>query len=421
MPMSKRAFHLPRPLRVAAYWYVIVLWSVLALTLLLAHWLAGYMPGRVALRIAALDFDIYWYGVWIVGGIALGAFVVAELARARATAVFQQHVPLAVRQIPLTALDLPDEIRAILSKYKLHTLGDVLWQWGLEPRGLGLNAAGQAKLAQAIQPHLPPEAPWQQDPPWRVWNPDHVWNGLIVVLILAVIGARLYHILTPSPSLAAVGIASPLDYLRHPAKMLDFRSGGLGIYGGLAGGALGLWWYAWRRRIPMLAWADLAVIGLALGQVFGRWGNFFNQELYGRPTNLPWAITIDPLYRLPGYAEFSHFHPAFLYESLWSLLTFVVLYALWQRWRARLLPGDLMALYLIFYAVGRILLEMVRLDSRPVMLGSLTLNIAVATLISLLLAVAMLLWLGARHLGARHLGARHLRADGQDTGESEPV
>ena len=411
MPMSKHAFHLPRLRRVAAYWYVIVLWGALALALLLLHWLTGYMPDRVALRIAALDFDIYWYGVWIVGGIALGAFVVAELARVRATAVFQQHVPLAVRQIPLTALELPDEIRTILRKYKLHTLGDVLWQWGVEPRGLGLNAAGQAKLAQAIQPHLPAEAPWQQDPPWRVWNPDHVWNGLIVVLILAVIGARLYHILTPSPSLAAVGIASPLDYLRHPAKMFDFRSGGLGIYGGLAGGALGLWWYAWRRRIPMLAWADLAVIGLALGQVFGRWGNFFNQELYGRPTNLPWAITIDPLYRLPGYAEFSRFHPAFLYESLWSLLTFAVLYMLWQHWRARLLPGDLMALYLIFYAVGRILLEMVRLDSRPVMLGSLTLNIAVATLISLLLAVAMLLW----------LGARHLRADGQDTCASEPV
>lgn len=399
--MSKRIFHLPQSLRVAAYWYVIVIWGALALALLLAHWLTEYMPGRVALRIAALDFNVYWYGVWIVGGIALGAFVVAELVRVRATAVFQQQVPLIVRQIPLTALDLPDEIRAILGKSKLHTLGDVLWQWGLEPRGLGLNAAGQEKLAQAVQPHLPAEASWRQDPPWRIWNPDHVWNGLIVVLILAVIGARLYHILTPSPSLAAVGIASPLDYLRHPAKMLDFRSGGLGIYGGLAGGALGLWWYAWRRRIPMLAWADLAVIGLALGQVYGRWGNFFNQELYGRPTNLPWAITIDPLYRLPAYAEFSRFHPAFLYESLWSLLTFAVLYALYRRWQPRLRSGDLMALYLIFYAIGRILLETIRLDSRAVTLGSIELNMAVATLVSLLLAVAMLLWLVVRRLRLR--------------------
>lgn len=381
----------------APYWVPILFFLLVAVALLSVHWATGTTPGRVALHIAALNFDIYWYGIWIVGGIALGAYVVSELARERATAVFHQHVPATIRQIPLTELDLPDEIQAILARQKLQTLGDVLFRQGLDPRTLGLNAAGQEKLLAALPPHLPEDAPWLSGAPWRIWDPDNVWNGLIVVLVLAVIGARLYHILTPSPSMAAVGINSPLDYLRNPAKMLDFRSGGLGIYGGIAGGALGLWWYTHRQRIPMLVWADLGVIGLALGQVFGRWGNFFNQELYGRPTTVPWAITIDPMYRLPDYAEFSQFHPAFLYESLWSLLTFWVLYTLFKRFRHRLLTGDLMAAYLVFYAVGRTLLETVRLDSRTVTLGSLELNMAVATLVSLLLAVAMLLWVMVRH------------------------
>jgi prolipoprotein diacylglyceryl transferase len=156
---------------------------------------------------------------------------------------------------------------------------------------------------------------------------------------------------------------------------------------------LGVWWYARRQGIPALAWADMAVIGLALGQAIGRWGNFFNQELYGRPTAVPWAITIEPRYRLPAYSEFATFHPAFLYESLWSLLTFALLLFLFRRRRQRLLDGDLMALYLIAYAIGRTLLEQVRLDSRAVALGPLSIQMAVATLVSLLAAAAMAAWL----------------------------
>ena len=106
-------------------------------------------------------------------------------------------------------------------------------------------------------------------------------------LILGVIGARLYHVLTPSPSMAAFGIESPIDYFRNPSQLINLRNGGLGIYGGMAGGALGLFWYTRRQKLSMIAWADLAVVGMALGQVFGRWGNYFNQELYGRPSNLP--------------------------------------------------------------------------------------------------------------------------------------
>ena len=142
----------------------------------------------------------------------------------------------------------------------------------------------------------------------------------------------------------------------------------------------------------MMAWADLAVIGLALGQVFGRWGNFFNQELYGRPTDLPWAVNIDPAYRLPEYSDSSRFHPAFLYESLWSLLTFFVLYTLARRYSNRLLTGELTALYLIFYAVGRSLLELVRLDSRTVTIGTFESSLAIATLVSIIIALLAALW-----------------------------
>jgi phosphatidylglycerol:prolipoprotein diacylglycerol transferase len=253
------------------------------------------------------------------------------------------------------------------------------------------------KVAETLTavPNMQPA--WVENAPWRRWNPEHVWNGIGWCLIPALIGARLYHVLTPSPSMAAYGIYSPWDYFRNPAELINFRNGGLGIYGGIVGGLIGLMIYARRARIPLLDWADLAGVGVALGQVFGRWGNFFNQELYGRPTTLPWAVTIEPIYRLPGFEDYSTFHPAFLYESLWNLLAFVVLITVAKRYANRLLPGDLMGLYLIFYGIGRTLLETVRLDSRPVHLGGLELNIAIATLFSLVIAAVMSGWMVWRH------------------------
>jgi phosphatidylglycerol:prolipoprotein diacylglycerol transferase len=154
-----------------------------------------------------------------------------------------------------------------------------------------------------------------------------------------------------------------------------------------------------------LAWADLAVVGLALGQVFGRWGNFFNQELYGRPTDLPWAVTIDPLYRLADYSDVGRFHPAFLYESLWSLLTFFVLYTLVKRYADRFLTGEIMALYLIFYAAGRTLLELVRLDSRTVSLGAFQTSLAIATLVSIVIALLAAIWVFYRRRKLKRRGA----------------
>jgi phosphatidylglycerol:prolipoprotein diacylglycerol transferase len=374
------------------YWPLIALFLILAAALYIYHLATGQTPDRAAFSIPIVELDVYWYGVWIVSGVALGGFVVSRLALRRARACFAAVVPAAVQQVPVASLALPEEIHRILHDNGIETVGELLFTAGLDRRNAGLSEAGAAEVASALRQIPDYESDWLEEAPWRIWNPEHVWNGLLVALILGVIGARLYHVLTPSPSMAAVGIESPLDYFRNPYLIFDLRRGGLGIYGGLAGGALGVWWYARRQGIPALAWADMAVIGLALGQAIGRWGNFFNQELYGRPTAVPWAITIEPRYRLPAYSEFATFHPAFLYESLWSLLTFALLLFLFRRRRQRLLDGDLMALYLIAYAIGRTLLEQVRLDSRAVTLGPLSIQMAVATLVSLL-AAAMAAWL----------------------------
>lgn len=383
-------------LGIEPYWYFILGGLLLVTILFINHLRTGNTPAATAVVIPVLNLPIFWYGICIVGGIALGAYVVSRLANERAKALFNEVVPPGVQGQGTAVLGLSAELSLKLQQHHITTLGELLFRWGLDPRNLGLKPAEIDTLGQALEETPGVENGWVLNAPWRIWNPDHVWNGLIVCLLFAVIGARLYHVLTPSPSMAAFGIVTPWDYFQNPAQLINIRAGGLGIYGGLAGGALGLFIYARRQRIPALAWADLAVVGVALGQVFGRWGNFFNQELYGRPTTLPWAITITEAHRLPGYEEFSQFHPAFLYESLWNLLAFLVLYTLAKRYTARLLTGELTALYLIFYAVGRILLETVRLDSRTLNLLGLDLNMAVATFVSLLVALVMAAWVLAR-------------------------
>ncbi len=371
--------------RIAPYWVAIILFVLFAAALFLYQLISGTTPSSVAIHIEALDFDIYWYGIWIVSGIALGCWVVSALAAERAEAIFNQTVPPDIQQQPLSYLGLPEEIEEKVAKKGIEDTGEFLFLWGYDPRNIGPKKKEIPAVSELLQaaPHV--DSLWLDDAPWRIWNPEHVWNGIIWALLFGIIGARLYHVLTPSPSMALRGIETAWDYFRSPYQLINIRSGGLGIYGGIAGGALGLFLYTRRARIPTLGWADLSVVGLALGQAIGRWGNFFNQELYGRPTNLPWAIRIDR--PLPAYAEFERFHPAFLYESIWSFSTFLLLYYLTRRYAKDLLPGELTALYLILYAIGRSLLEMVRLDSRTVTIAGLDSGMAVATLVSIVVAI----------------------------------
>jgi len=112
--------------------------------------------------------------------------------------------------------------------------------------------------------------------------------------------------------------------------------------------------------------ADTAAPGVALAQAIGRWGNFFNQEVYGRPTDLPWKIYIDPLHRVPGYENYEYYHPLFFYEFLWNLLNMAVLLFISRRFKNWVKPGDIFYLYFSIYAIGRFGLEFLRLDSAQV-------------------------------------------------------
>jgi phosphatidylglycerol:prolipoprotein diacylglycerol transferase len=199
----------------------------------------------------------------------------------------------------------------------------------------------------------------------RDQDPELVWDGLVWVLIGGIIGARLWHIFTPTPADIAMGLTTGY-YLTHPLDAINIRSGGLGIPGGVIGGMLALFWFCRRRKVSFAMWVDIAAPGLALGQTIGRWGNFINQELYGPPTDLPWGIFIEPQYRLPGFQEFERFHPLFLYESLWNLMNMGVLLWLGRKFRDQLKAGDLLLVYMIIYPVGRFLLEFIRLNSAEI-------------------------------------------------------
>jgi len=190
-------------------------------------------------------------------------------------------------------------------------------------------------------------------------NPEYVWDGLLWVLVGGIIGARLWHIFTPPPSMVEQGITTGF-YLTHPLELINIRKGGLGIPGAVIGGVIALFFFARRKKLNFLIWTDIAAPALALGQAIGRWGNYFNQELYGQPTSLPWGIQIS---HETGYPAGTRFHPLFLYESIYSLLNMFFLLWLARRYQDKLLPGDVFLTYLIIYPMGRFFLDFIRLDA----------------------------------------------------------
>ena len=180
-------------------------------------------------------------------------------------------------------------------------------------------------------------------------NVEHIINMALLVIPLGIIGARLYHVIDQWDY-----------YIDNPGLIIGAR--GLGIFGAIIGGLLGLIIYTRWKKLTTLRWLDIVAPGLILAQAIGRWGNYFNQELYGYPTDLPWGIYIDPAHRLPGYEGYSHFHPLFLYESLWNLLGFAILMVLGRRLKSRLRHGDIFFWYVIHYSIGRFFLEGLKPD-----------------------------------------------------------
>jgi phosphatidylglycerol:prolipoprotein diacylglycerol transferase len=196
-------------------------------------------------------------------------------------------------------------------------------------------------------------------------------------ILAGLLGARLYE------------VAFNWDYYgQYPAKILAVWEGGLAIHGGLIVGPLVGVWLARMWRVPILRGLDVTAPSFAIGQAIGRWGNFFNEEAFGRPTELPWKLYISPPHRPPGYTQFDFFHPAFLYESLWDIGVFLAL-VLWLRPRLREQPGGLFFAYIGLYSIGRFAIEGLRLDS--FFLGPFRVA-QLASLLGVIVAIAGLMW-----------------------------
>jgi phosphatidylglycerol:prolipoprotein diacylglycerol transferase len=234
----------------------------------------------------------------------------------------------------------------------------------------------------------------------------HVGDALLWVLVGGVVGARLYHV-----------IDQWALYKDDLAKIVLPPYSGLALYGGVLGGMVGAWLYTRRAREPFLRWVDTVIPALFFGQAIARWGNYFNQELYGPPTNLPWGIVIDCAHRQtsPGLVPYpcelyplgTGFHPLFFYESALSFVGGVVALVLITRFAARLRDGDLLAFWLIWYGAVRTALETFRLSYDFTFFG---------------LPVAMIIGLGAVAVGFGLLVVNHLRpAPAPPPPETEPV
>jgi phosphatidylglycerol:prolipoprotein diacylglycerol transferase len=247
----------------------------------------------------------------------------------------------------------------------------------------------------------------------RGHDPEMVWDVLVYLIVGGVIGARVWHILTPPPSSIAQGITTHF-YLTHPLDALAIWRGGLGIPGTVIGGLVALYLYARRHpTIGFLEWADIAAPGLALGQAIGRWGNFVNQEIYGAPTNLPWGIEIDDAHRLPGFENVTHYHPLFAYESLLNLANMLLLLWVARRCSNRLLRGDVFNVYLISYPAIRFGLDFLRLDASEVLSVNVNQTFMAAVCI---VAIGVFLWrrrAGAGAQGSDGLQALSIRPSGQ--------
>lgn len=184
------------------------------------------------------------------------------------------------------------------------------------------------------------------------------------VIIGGIIGARLYYVLFDLSSFTA-----------HPLEILQIWKGGLAIHGALLGGALAYTIYVLKHKLSWFLYADVIIPGILLAQALGRFGNFFNNEAFGRPTDLPWKLFIPTEFRPEQYKDFSYFHPTFLYESLWNLLGFCLLFYLARKLyhsptylhtyipTFQFPPGLVFFTYLTWYSLGRFFIESLRTDS----------------------------------------------------------
>ena len=236
-------------------------------------------------------------------------------------------------------------IAPILSRFQspgpdIVSLGPITLRW------YGLLIASAVLIGVALSQYLAKK---------RGIDPEKVGDMVIWLVIAAIPCARLYYVAFEWPS-----------YAGRPGDIIAIWKGGIAIHGAVLGGTLAAWIFTKLNRLSFWQVSDIVAPSLILGQAIGRWGNFFNSEAFGGPTELPWKLFIPLANRPAGYREFEYFHPTFLYESLWNLGVFGLLLSLFfwgQRHPGKLRAGTLFLVYMIAYSTGRLWIEGLRTDS----------------------------------------------------------
>ncbi|MET7282513.1 prolipoprotein diacylglyceryl transferase [Kribbella sp. NPDC005582] len=213
----------------------------------------------------------------------------------------------------------------------------------------------------------------------RGGSPTVLSDVMFWAIPFGLVGARIYHVITDAELYFGEG--------RHPIDALKIWHGGLGIWGAVGFGALGAYLACRRAKVPFAAFADAIAPGIALAQVFGRFGNYFNQELFGKPTTRPWGLEIDPAHRPEGFADFATFHPTFLYEAVWNLGVMALIILVGRR--VTLGHGRAFFLYVAAYCAGRAWIENMRIDTVNHFLG-LRLNVWTAIILFVLAVAAFI-------------------------------
>ncbi len=266
------------------------------------------------------------------------------------------------------------EIPLLPLGFQFTSPGPIIFQFGpLAIRWYGLLIATAVLIGVTISQYLAK---------LRHVNPDLLGDLVVWLVIAAIPGARLYYVLFEWE-----------QYQQNPIDMIAIWKGGIAIHGAIIGGAIAALIFARLNKISFWQLADLVAPSLILGQDIGRWGNFFNSEAFGSPTDLPWKLYIPPQNRPPELVNFDYFHPTFLYESVWNLMVFGLLIFLFfrgLRGKPQLKIGTLSLVYMAAYSSGRIWIEGLRTDS--LMLGPLRIAQFVS-LAGILLGLAGLAWL----------------------------
>jgi prolipoprotein diacylglyceryl transferase len=276
---------------------------------------------------------------------------------------------------------MPDIVVPLLSAFSIPSPDESVWHLGPLPlRGYALSII--AGIIAAI---------WIGERRWvaRGGKAGEVSDVAVWAVPFGVVGGRIYHVVTDNHLyFGADG---------NPVEALYIWRGGLGIWGAIALGAVGMMIGSRLRGIRLLPMLDACAPGVLIAHALGRWGNWFNQELFGKPTDLPWALEIDTDHRPVGYEDFATFHPTYLYEFLWCVVAFFVV--VWIDRRLRLGHGRVVALYVMAYTSGRAWNEMLRIDSVQLddVLG-LRLNVW-TSIVLFALAAAYFVWAGRKGWG----------------------